>query len=77
MHFKELLQNEIKSLTFERVEFNTPLISSNLLDSITLIDLAIFIEEHTNVSIPAKDVKEKNFDSINLIMDYLKKRKNN
>ena len=36
MHFKELLQNEIKSLTFERVEFNTPLISSNLLDSITL-----------------------------------------
>ena len=77
MDFKELLQNEIKSITFERVESNTPLISSNLLDSITLIDLAIFIEEHTKVSIPTKDIKVKNFDSINLIAKYLKKRKNN
>ena len=75
MDFKELLQNEIKSIIFERVEFNTPLISSNLLDSITLIDLAVFIEEHANVYIPIQDINVKNFESINLIMNYLKKRK--
>ena len=77
MNFKELLQNEIKSIAFVEVEFESSLINSNILDSITLIDLAIFIEEHTNVNIPTRDINIKNFDSINLIMDYLKKRKNN
>ena len=77
MDFKELIQNEIKSLTFVNVEFDTSLINSNLLDSINTIDLAIFIEEHANVYIPTQDINVKNFESINLIMDYLKKRKNN
>mgnify|MGYP001270598323 FL=1 len=77
MDIKELIQKEIKSIAFVGVSYDTSLINSNILDSLTVIDLAIFLEEQTDLNIPARDINSENFDSINKIADYLKKRKNN
>jgi len=77
MEIKELIQKEIKSIAFIEVDFDTSLIKSNILDSLTVIDLAIFLEEQTDLNISARDINSENFDSINKIADYLKKMTNN
>ena len=77
MDIKELIQKEIKSIAFIEVDFDTSLIKSNILDSLTVIDLAIFLEEQTDLNISARDINSENFDSINKIADYLKKMTNN
>ena len=74
MDIKELIQKEIKSIAFIEVDFDTSLIKSNILDSLTVIDLAIFLEEQTDLNISARDINSENFDSINKIADYLKKK---
>ena len=75
MDIKELIQKEIKSIAFVGVSYDTSLINSNILDSLTVIDLAIFLEEQTDLNIPARDINSENFDSINKIADYLKRKK--
>ena len=57
---------------FTTVDFNEKLISSKTLDSISLIDLIVAIEDHLNITIPTVDVVEKNFDTINAMADYLR-----
>lgn len=74
MDIKELIQKEIKSIAFVGVSYDTSLINSNILDSLAVIDLAIFLEEQTDLNIPARDINSENFDSINKIADYLKKK---
>ena len=75
MDIKELIQKEIKSIAFVGVSYDTSLINSNILDSLAVIDLAIFLEEQTDLNIPARDINSENFDSINKIADYLKRKK--
>jgi len=41
---EEFLKNKIEELTFEAVESNDSLIESAILDSLTVVDLAVFIE---------------------------------
>lgn len=77
MGIKQLIINEIKSISSVQLELDDSIIKSQLLDSIELIELVIFIEENTNIDIPANDINKENFDTVNKISDYLKKRKNN
>ena len=42
---EEFLKEKIEELTFESVEASESLIQSGILDSITVVDLAVFIEE--------------------------------
>ena len=77
MGIKRLIINEIKSISSVQLELDDSIIKSQLLDSIELIELVIFIEENTNIDIPANDINKENFDTVNKISDYLKKRKNN
>jgi len=75
MDIKELIQKEIKSIAFVGVSYDTSLINSNILDSLAVIDLAIFLEEQTDLSIPTRDINSDNFESINKIANYLKRKK--
>ncbi|MCT4638590.1 MAG: phosphopantetheine-binding protein [Bacteroidales bacterium] len=73
--FKSFIAQEIEELTFQKVSSKDPLISSNLLDSITVVDLAVAIEEETGINIPFTDISVNNFDNIDLIIDFLKSKK--
>ncbi len=67
------IQNEIMNLAFVKVGFDESLIKSKLLDSITVVDLLVSIEEKTGKKIPQYMINEDNFDTINIIQETLKK----
>ena len=68
---KTFIQNEIANLAFTKVDFDESLIKSKLLDSITMVDLLVSIEEKIEKKIPQYLVNEENLDSINKIMKTL------
>lgn len=69
----EKIQKEIARLAFKNVSRTESLIQSKLLDSISLIDLIMFIEEETGKQIPQHLIIEENFDTIEAILKTLKK----
>ena len=70
---KNFVQNEIMNLAFVKVGFDDSLIKSRILDSISVVDLLVSIEEKTGKNIPQHLINENNFDTINRIIDTLKK----
>jgi len=46
------------------IDENTPLVSSGLIDSMTLVDLLLKLEDLTNRSIPAGKVHPKDMDTV-------------
>ncbi len=68
---KLFIQKEIMSLAFTKVGYDDSLLKSKLLDSITLVDLLVSIEEEINKQIPQHLIIEENMDSINKIVDTI------
>jgi acyl carrier protein len=68
---KTFIQNEIASLAFAKVDFDESLIKSKLLDSITVVDILVSIEEKVGKRIPQHLVNEENLDTINKIIKTL------
>jgi len=48
-----------------------PLITGGLIDSHSLVRIAVFAEKETGVSIPDTDLTVKNMDTLRLIVDRL------
>jgi|688.fasta_scaffold63767_5 acyl carrier protein len=67
------IQAEIANLAFKKVETTDSLIRSKLLDSISLIDLIMFIEEETGKQIPQHLIVEENFDTVEAILKTIEK----
>jgi acyl carrier protein len=65
---KKFIQDEIMNVAFKKVEFGESLIHSKLLDSITMIDLIVSIEEKIGKQIPQHLINDDNFDSIDKII---------
>ncbi len=74
---KKLILDEIKSISFVQLGLDDSIIDSQLLDSIGIIDLVIFIEENIGIKIPTNDINKENFDTVNKIADYLMIRRDN
>ena len=72
VNLEDFLKQEIKNIAFKTVTNNDSLIQSGLLSSITMVDLAVSIEEKYNIKIPFNDISKDNFDTIELIMQFLK-----
>ena len=49
----------------------TPLFSSNLLDSLALLDLLSFLEEEFSIKVRAEDVQMENLDTIGFIAQLI------
>lgn len=58
----------------ESINAGTPLFSGGLLDSMSVLDLTLFIEREAGIKIPVADVSLHNFDSIDRIVGYLARR---
>lgn len=70
---KKFIQDEITTLAFKKVSHDESLVHSKLLDSITLVDLLVAIEEKTGKQIPQHMINDDNFDSIDKIIETLDK----
>ncbi|MBL0048686.1 MAG: hypothetical protein IPP32_11400 [Bacteroidetes bacterium] len=65
---KLYVQSEVLSLAFVKVTNDQSLIKSKLLDSITVVDLLVSIEDKIGKKIPQHLINEDNFDSIDKIV---------
>jgi acyl carrier protein len=74
MRIDEFLKQEIKNLVFKNVDTTESLIKSGLLSSITVVDLAVLIEENYKIKIPFTDISKDNFDTIELMIQFLKSK---
>jgi acyl carrier protein len=50
-----------------RIDENTPLVSSGLIDSMALVDLLLKLEDLTRMRIPAGKVQPKDLDTVALM----------
>jgi len=64
---KEYLEEDAE----EDVDENTPLISSGIVDSFSMVSLKTFIEKKFNIKIPDEKATTEAFDSVNNIMTLL------
>jgi acyl carrier protein len=71
---KSFLKQEIEELTFEEVENDQLLISTNILDSITIVELSVAIEDEYSIKIPLNDLKVEQFDSIDIMATYIQSK---
>jgi acyl carrier protein len=65
------LISKIEELAFIRVEKNDSLWNSKVLDSISIVELVTEIEIEYSISIPFNEIIVDNFETINLIMNYI------
>jgi acyl carrier protein len=70
---KIFIQKEITTIAFKKVAFDESLVKSKLLDSISLVELLITIEEHIGKQIPQYLINDDNFESIDKIIETVKK----
>ena len=56
------------------VDDDTPLFSSSILDSFSMVDLIMFVEQEANIRVEPTDVTLDNFDSIARIVDFAMSR---
>ena len=54
----------------EKIELQSPLFSSGLFDSVTMLNLIMYIEETQGKRVPPQDVTLENFDSPESIIRY-------
>ena len=58
------------------IVYETDLIASGVIDSLSLIQLVTYLEKETGLSIPDRDVNPDNFRSVETIVAYLNQRQN-
>ena len=64
----------VEELAFKKLENDEPLYTSNLIDSMGTVDLAIMLEKEFNIKIDTRDIIVSNFDSIEKLANYIKSR---
>jgi acyl carrier protein len=55
----------------DKLSYDTPLISSGLVDSFSMVSLKRFLEMKYKISIPDADASPEAFDSVNKIADLV------
>ncbi|MCT7536460.1 acyl carrier protein [Aliarcobacter butzleri] len=74
MDIIERIKPLVEEIAFKKVEIDEPLYTSNLIDSMGTVDLAMILEEEFNIKIDTRDIIESNFDSIEKLANYIKSR---
>lgn len=74
MDIIERIKPLVEEIIFKEVGNDEPLYTSNLIDSMGTVDLAMMLEEEFNIKIDVRDIIESNFDSVNKLVDYIKSR---
>lgn len=70
---KKFIQDEIQGVAFKKVSFDESLIKSRLVDSISMIDIIVSIEEKIGKQIPQHLVTDENFETINDMIATIEK----
>jgi acyl carrier protein len=69
---QDFLKNK---LLIEGIDKDTALIDDGYIDSIQILELAMFIEETYELTMDANDMEVENFASINAIVNYVSQKR--
>ena len=61
-------------LDIQKIDDTTELFSTGLLDSFSVADLLMFLEENGNFTVEPHEVVVENIDSVSKILDYAKRK---
>lgn len=67
----EYIMKEFVEDPDEEIEENTPLISSGLIDSLSVVSLVAFIDKKFGVKIPDEKGTVDNFETVNKIIEII------
>jgi acyl carrier protein len=67
----EYIKKEFVEDPDEEIEENTPLMSSGLIDSLSIVSLVAFIDKKFGVKIPDEKGTVENFETVNQIMEII------
>jgi acyl carrier protein len=65
-------EEEAEEMTLDE---NTPLISSGIVDSFSMVSLKRFLEKKYNISIPDAEASPQAFDTVTSIIELVKKHR--
>lgn len=68
---EDFLIAKIEELAFSKVEVNDSLWQSKILDSISIVELVVEIENEYGISVPFNEIIEDNFETIANMIKYI------
>ena len=72
---ENFLIDKINELAFTKVTITDKLWESNILDSISIVELVVEIENEFSIKVPFNEIIVENFETIELIMKYIESKK--
>lgn len=72
---EEIIIKKIEEIAFVKVAPKDSLWQSKVLDSISIVELIVELENEFNVSIPFNEIVEENFETTERIVNYIKRLK--
>jgi acyl carrier protein len=67
----QAVREVVRTVVKKQVRDDEPLVSSGLIDSLSVLTLIAALEERLQIHIPAADVQPDDFDTIALIVDTI------
>ncbi len=71
MLMEDFLIDKIEEISFTRVEKSDSLWESRVLDSITIVELAVEVEAEFGINIPFEEIVVENFETVELLMAFI------
>ena len=68
---EEFIIDKIEELTFTKVSKTESLWQAKVLDSITIVELIVEIESEFNIKVPYNEIIEDNFETVELMINYI------
>lgn len=65
------LTEKVKELTFAEVGLADEMLSTRIIDSIALVDLAVAIEDEYGIKIQNAEMTEEHFNTIDLLSEFI------
>ncbi|MFA7273724.1 MAG: phosphopantetheine-binding protein [Crocinitomicaceae bacterium] len=73
---EDFLKSKIEEIAFSEVERSEKLWNTGILDSITIVELAVEIEEEYGIKIAFDEIIEDNFMTIDQLIVFIEKKQN-
>lgn len=73
---EDFLIDKIEEIAFSTVTKDEALWSSSILDSITIVELAVEIENEFDIKIPFDQIIEDNFQTVSNMINYIERKVN-
>ena len=71
---EDFLIDKIEEIAFERVTLNDSLWEAKVLDSITIVEFAVEIENEYDIKISFDEIIVANFETLNRLIPFIEKK---